>query len=76
METYLYAFELVVFMLRKPLLTIVSIVHDHDAFSSLHVHALVTTIVWGVILTFTLDYHKRIFAYVRGKSVNARIEYW
>jgi len=62
-------------MLGKPLLTIVSIVHDHDTFPSLHVHALVTSIVWRVILTFTLDYHKRIFAHIRGKGVNARIEH-
>jgi hypothetical protein len=75
MLTYLYAFELVVFMLREPLLTIISIVHDHNAFSSLHVHILVTSIVWRVILTFPLDDHKRMFAYVRGKSVNARIEH-
>jgi hypothetical protein len=62
-------------MLGKPLLTIITIVHDHNAFSSLHIHALVTSIVWRVILTFPLDYHKRMFAHVRGKGVNARIKY-
>ena len=73
--TYLYAFELVVVLFRKPLLTIISVVHDHDAFPSLHVHALVTTIVCRVILAFTPDYHKGIFAHVGGKVVDARIEY-
>jgi hypothetical protein len=43
--TYLDAFELVVFMFVKPLLTIISIVHDHDTFPTLDIHALVTDIV-------------------------------
>ena len=73
--TYLDAFELVVLMLWEPLLTLISIVHDHDAFPSLHIHVLVTCIVHRVILAFPLDYHKSTLAYVRGKVVNARIEY-
>ena len=74
-ETYLYAFELVVFMFVKPLLTIITVVHDHDAFSSLHIHGLVNCVAHRFILAFPLDYHKRIFAYVRDKVVDARIEY-
>jgi len=74
-ETYLCAFEVVVVLFRNPLLTIISVVHNHDVFPSLHVHTLVTAIVCRVILAFTPDYRKRISAHVGDKIVDARIEY-
>jgi len=74
-ETYLDAFEFVVFMFGKPLLTIISAVHDHNAFSALHVHGFMDYIIHRIVLALPFDYHKRIFADVGGEVGNGGIEY-
>lgn len=74
-QTYLDAFELVVFMFGKPLLTIISVVHDHNTLSALHVHAFVTRIIHGAVLALAFNDHECIFADVRGEVGDGRVEY-
>jgi hypothetical protein len=62
-------------MFGKPLLTIISVVHNHNAFSALHIHAFVTRIIHRAVLALAFNYHKRIFADVRDEVGDGRIEY-